>query len=180
LLFFQEINVHNSGSKLQASTSSLPVPDAIRHGLRRATPADAGAVRDLTRAAYAKWVPRLGREPLPMSADTEKAVRDHIVDLLILDGLAVALIEMAPEPDHLLIVNIAVSPDFQGQGYGRALLVHAEAFSRSLGLEELRLYTSIHLTENVKLYERMGYRVDREEEAAPHLGVFVYMSKHLC
>jgi len=35
------------------------------------------------------------------------------------------------------------------------------------------------LTENVKLYERIGYKVDRKEEASPHLGVFVYMSKRL-
>jgi len=43
----------------------------------------------------------------------------------------------------------------------------------------MRLYTSSRLTENVKLYERVGYKVDREEDVSPHLGVFVYMSKHL-
>ena len=48
----------------------------------------------------------------------------------------------------------------------------------SLGLKELRLYTSVHLAENVKLSERIGYKVDREA-ASPHLGVFVYMSKRL-
>ena len=114
-----------------------------------------------------------------MTADYEAAVRDHVVDVLRLDGEMAALIEMEPEADHLLVVNIAVSPSHQGKGYGRALLTHAEAFTRSLGLAELRLYTSVHLTENVKLYERVGYKVDREEEASPHLGVFVYMSKRL-
>jgi ribosomal protein S18 acetylase RimI-like enzyme len=159
--------------------SPSPLTDAIRAGLHRATPADAAAVRDLTRSAYAKWVPLLGREPLPMTADYDVAVRDHIVDMLHLDGKLAALIEMHPEADHLLVVNVAVSPTCQGHGYGRALLVHAEGLARSLGLEELRLYTSVHLTANVKLYERVGYKVDREEEAASHLGVFVYMSKRL-
>jgi hypothetical protein len=37
--------------------------------LRQATAADAGAIRDLTREAYAKWVPLIGREPKPMTAD---------------------------------------------------------------------------------------------------------------
>jgi ribosomal protein S18 acetylase RimI-like enzyme len=166
-------------SKRVLPVSPPPLNDAIQTGLRRAIPADAAAVRDLTQAAYAKWVPLLGREPLPMTADYDAAVRDHIVDMLHLDGKLAALIEMFPEADHLLIVNVAVSPAYQGYGYGRALLVHAEGLARSLGLEELRLYTSIHLTDNVKLYERVGYKVDREEEAAPNLGVFVYMSKRL-
>ena len=156
-----------------------PLTDAIRAGLHRATAADAAAVRDLTRAAYAKWVPVLGREPKPMTADYEVAVRDHIVDMLHLDGEPAALIEIRPEADHLLIVNVAVSPAYQGRGLGRALLAHAEELTRLLGLGEVRLYTSAHLTENVKLYERAGYKVDREEEASPHLGVFVYMSKPL-
>lgn len=160
-------------------TSRSPLTDTIRTGLCRATSVDASTVRDLVRAAYAKWVPLLGREPKPMTADYEAAVRNHVVDVLRLDGEAAALIEMEPEDDHLLVVNVAVSPDHQGRGYGRALLAHAEEFAISLGLKELRLYTSVHLTENVKLYERVGYKVDREEEASPHLGVFVYMSKRL-
>ena len=164
-------------SKSLASPSPLTV--AVRKGLCRATSADSPAVRDLVRAAYAKWVPLLGREPKPMTADYDVAVRDHTVDVLRLDGKATALIEMEPKADHLLIVNVAVSPDHQGRGYGHALLAHAEEFARSLGLKELRLYTSVHLTENVKLYERVGYKVDREEEASPQLGVFVYMSKSL-
>lgn len=160
-----------------ASPPSLT--DTIRAGLRRAAPADAGAVRDLTRAAYAKWVPVLGREPKPMTADYDVAVRNHFVDMLHLDGELAALIVMHPEADHLLIVNVAVSPNHQCRGYGRALLIHAEEVARFFGLEEMRLYTSVHLTENVKLYQRMGYKVDREEEISSHLGVFVYMSKSL-
>src|SRR5579872_399401 len=166
-------------SSPERPASSYPPTDTIRAGLRRATPEDAAAVRDLTRAAYAKWVPVLGREPKPMTADYNVAVRDHMIDTLYLDGEPAALIEMHPEADHLLIVNVAVLPAYRGRGYGRALLAHAEELTRSLGLPELRLYTSSRLTENVKLYQRVGYKVDREEEASPHLGVFVYMSKRL-
>nr|WP_206667608.1 hypothetical protein [Roseomonas nepalensis] len=41
----------------------------------------------------------------------------------------------------------------------------------------MRLYTNGRFTENVNLYERVGYRVEREETS--HLGVAVYMSKPL-
>jgi GNAT superfamily N-acetyltransferase len=163
----------------EPKSSQHPLTDAIRTALRRATPSDAPAVRDLTRAAYAKWVPVLGREPLPMTADYDAAVRDHIVDMLHLDEKLVALIEMDPKTDHLLIVNVAVSPAYQGRGYGRAFLAHAEELALSIGLGELRLYTNAHFSENVKLYERVGYKVDRKEEASAHLGVFVYMTKRI-
>lgn len=102
-----------------------PLTDEVRAGLRRATAADAAAVRDLTRAAYAEWVPVLGREPKPMGADYDAAVRDHVVDLLHLDGELAALAEMRPEADRLLVVNVAVLPAHQGRGHGRALMAHA-------------------------------------------------------
>ena len=35
----------------------------VAEALRQAVAADAPAIRDLTRAAYAKWVPLIGREP---------------------------------------------------------------------------------------------------------------------
>jgi len=170
--------MRNQPSPSRNLASSYPLTDAIRAGLRHAAPADAAAVRDLTRAAYAKWVPVIGREPRPMTTDYDVAVRDHMVDLLHLDNELVALIEMRPEVDHLLIVNVAVSPAYQGHGYGRALLAHAEELARSLGLGEVRLYTNGSFTDNVKLYKRVGYRVDREE-VHPQLGVAVYMSKRL-
>ena len=149
-----------------------------RAAVRRAGPTDAAAIRELTRAAYAKWVPVIGREPRPMTADYDMAVRDHLVDLLEVGGKTAALIEMAPGADHLLVVNVAVAPAFQGHGHGRALMAHAEEVARSLGLGEVRLYTNGRFAENLRLYGRLGYRVDREE-VHPQLGVAVYMSKRL-
>ncbi len=161
----------------QAESSQTP-KDAGHKTLRRATTADAVTVRELTRAAYAKWVPILGREPRPMTADYDAALREHLIDLLRADGDAVALIEMAPTADHLLIVNVAVVPAEQGRGHGRALMAHAEEVARSLKLSEVRLYTNALFAENIRLYGRLGYRVDREEQH-PQFGVAVHMSKRL-
>jgi GNAT superfamily N-acetyltransferase len=145
--------------------------------LRRAVASDAAAVRALTRAAYAKWVPLIGREPKPMGADYEKAVVAHRVDLAWVGDELAALIETIPASDHLLIENVAVAPAFQGRGLGRFLMAHAERLAAGLGVAEMRLYTNQRFAENVRLYLALGYRIDREEESA--LGVTVHMSKAL-
>jgi hypothetical protein len=86
--------------------------------IRRARQDNAAAIRELTRSAYAKWVPLIGREPTSMSADYDGAVREHMIDLLFVDAELTALIETVSRPDHLLIANVAVSPTFQGRSYG--------------------------------------------------------------
>ena len=146
--------------------------------LRRAVAEDATAIRELTRAAYAKWVPLIGREPRPMTVDYEAAVRRHRFDLLHVDGALAALIETVAEADNLLIVNVAVSPAVQGRGLGRRLLAHAEGLAAAAGFGEVRLYTNKLFEENVQLYLRVGYGIDREEDA-PGLGTAVYMSKRI-
>lgn len=145
--------------------------------LRRAALDDAPAIRELTRAAYAKWVPVIGREPVPMATDYAEAVRNHFIDLLYVGGKLAALIQTVPETDHLLIENVAVSPAFQRRGCGRMLMAHAERLAASLGFRETRLYTNPLFVGNVQLYLRLGYRVDREEPFKG--GVTVYMSKRL-
>jgi ribosomal protein S18 acetylase RimI-like enzyme len=143
---------------------------------RRAGPDDAAAVAALTRRAYAKWVPILGREPLPMTADYDRAVAEHLVDLVEKGGELVALVEMSVEPDHLLIVNVAVDPALQGEGLGSKLLVHAETVARQHDRTLMRLYTNRLMAVNIALYQRHGYTIDRIEERAPNWFT-VHMSK---
>ena len=148
-------------------SETLEVPQAVA--------SDAAEVRKLTRDAYAKWVPLIGREPKPMTADYAEAVRNHRIDLLHLEGTLAALIETIAEADHLLVENVAVSPAFQGQGLGRKLMARAEQLAAAAGYREIRLYTNKLFAENVALYRRLGYRIDREEVLAH--GIAVHMSK---
>ena len=145
--------------------------------ISRATPADAAAVRQFVRDAYAKWVPLMGREPLPMLADYDLAVREHEVDLACVDGVLVALVEVIVHPDHLFIENLAVAPGQQRRGLGRYLLAHAERRAIALAVPEMRLLTSRIMAGNVALYQSSGYRIDRTEPFRG--GVTVYMSKSI-
>jgi GNAT superfamily N-acetyltransferase len=145
--------------------------------VRRAIDADVDAVRDLTRAAYTKWVPTIGREPKPMTADYAAAVRNHRIDLVHRDGRLVALIQMIDDVDHLLIENIAVAPAYQGCGLGKKLLAHAERIARSWGYATVRLYTNKIFAENIQLYLTQGYTIDSEETLTG--GIVVHMSKQI-
>jgi ribosomal protein S18 acetylase RimI-like enzyme len=143
--------------------------------LRVAREQDAEAIRTLTREAYAKWVAVTGREPLPMRIDYNEAVRKHRFDLLYDGGVLAALIETVPDGDYLLIQNVAVAAGAQGRGFGKRLLKHAEELAASSGLQGTRLYTNKLFVANLRLYEALGYRVDREEEL--NGGIAVHMSK---
>jgi GNAT superfamily N-acetyltransferase len=153
------------------------MPDAIVLELRRAGPADAEAIAALTREAYAKWVPVIGRPPKPMTADYDLAVRAHLIDLLTAGGALVALVECIRAPDHLLIENLAVSPSHQGRGYGRSMLLHAEDLARKLGLAEVRLYTNKLFAANITFYDKHGYHLDGETSFKD--GFIVHMSRRL-
>ena len=144
-------------------TRNAATSDATAAELRRAVPADAVAVQELTRKAYAQWVPVIGREPMPMKADYNAALREHLVDLFYVEGRLAALIETIPQADHLLIENVAVLPALQGRGLGRRLMAHAEALAISLELPEMRLYTNKHFATNIRLYLAVGYRVGSRE-----------------
>ena len=145
--------------------------------IRSAVLADAASIRALTRAAYAKWVALIGWEPLPMQADYERAVSEHTIDLLIVDGVLAGLVETIPRPDHLWIENVAVAPEQQGRGFGRLLLAHAERRAIQAGRSEIRLLTNQAFAANLELYARRGYTVNRTEPFRE--GTIVHMSKRI-
>ncbi|PIK69019.1 GNAT family N-acetyltransferase [Methylobacterium frigidaeris] len=145
--------------------------------LRSATKEDVPRIEALVRAAYAKWIPVIGREPVPMIADYALAVRVNRFGLLERDGSLLALIETIPRADHLWVENLAVAPARRGQGLGRWMLQRAEDDGRALGHTMMRLVTNQAFAGNVEFYRRAGFAVEREEPFRG--GVAVYLGKVL-
>jgi ribosomal protein S18 acetylase RimI-like enzyme len=133
--------------------------------IRQATEDDLPAVVDLVERAYEPWIERIGRRPAPMDSDYAALIGAGEVHLLDDGGRTVGLVIVRDLGDHLVIDNVAVDPDHQGRGHGRALLAFAERRAAELGLTELRLYTNALMTENIALYRRLGWRdYDRHSE----------------
>ena len=133
--------------------------------LRRALPADAPVVADCVNAAYAHWVPRIGRKPWPMLQDYRLVVETEHVVLAEAQGEVAGILVLCETPEGLLLDNVAVFPGRKGQGIGRALLIHAEQEAKARGHASLYLYTNEKMTENIAMYTRAGYvEYERRQE----------------
>ena len=125
--------------------------------IRPADPGDAEIVRTLVQHAYAPWIPRLGRVPGPMKDDYALRIAAAQLWVLEQDGKIVGLVVLEEQPESLLLENIAVLPSEQGQGYGRMLMAFAEQEAARRGFPQLQLCTNARLTENIALYEHLGF-----------------------
>ena len=131
-------------------------PSGAAHSIRPAHRAEAAAAEALVQRAYGHYVARIGRRPPPMDDDYPALVAAGEVWLLVDDRLA-GLVVLRTVDEYLLVDNVAVDPERQGEGLGRALLAFAEHEARLRELDELRLYTNVAMTENIALYRQLGW-----------------------
>jgi GNAT superfamily N-acetyltransferase len=138
--------------------------DKIRH----ATMADRPAIEAIVQAAYAPYVPRIGREPAPMTDDYAARInarQAHVLESFTQEdgGRIRGLVVLVPEAAGMRLDNIAVDPTAQGSGFGGRLLAFAEDAARQAGYRVIRLYTNAAMTENIARYLRIGYVETRRD-----------------
>jgi GNAT superfamily N-acetyltransferase len=142
---------------------------------RVATAQDRPAVEAIVKAAYSPYVSRIGRKPGPMLDDYGALIREGRVYVVGHGGAVQAILVLIPEQDAMLLDNVAVAPDAQGSGLGRAMLEFAERAAMDAGYGTIRLYTNEAMTENLELYGKIGYaETHRAEEKGLRR---VYMAK---
>lgn len=125
--------------------------------IRKATAADAARVTAIARAAYAKYIPRMGREPPPMLADFPALIAQGVVVVVESAGELGGYLIAWPQADAYLIDNIAVDPSHQGAGLGRALMDYAIGEAKRQNLPAVQLYTNVAMTENIAIYGHLGF-----------------------
>lgn len=145
--------------------------------LRRATADDRPTVEAIVEAAYSHYIARIGSKPGPMLDDYAAQIAAGRVHVMEHDGAVKGLLVLIPEPDAMLLDNVAVDPSAQGLGLGREMMRFAEDAARHAGYKAIRLYTNAMMTENIALYTRIGYiETHRVVEKGLHR---VYMIKQL-
>ncbi|MFS0852630.1 GNAT family N-acetyltransferase [Microbacterium sp. 179-I 3D4 NHS] len=124
------------------------------------TEADAGEVLTIQRAAFVSEAQIYGSADMPPLTQTLEEMRAELRMGTGLgarvDGRLVGAIRFRETEDLLLIGRIAIAPDMQGSGIGRALLQAAEQ-SSSAPVSEL--FTGSLSEANLRLYESCGYEV---------------------
>jgi predicted N-acetyltransferase YhbS len=145
--------------------------------VRLAIAGDVEAIAGIVERAYGVYVERIGMRPGPMDADHAEKVRRGLVSVADEGGEVVGLIALVEFADRLLIENVAVDPDRQGEGIGGSLLEFAEETARAAGIDTVTLFTHEKMSENLALYARLGY----EEAERRNEGSFsrVFLSKRL-
>ena len=124
--------------------------------------------------AYTKYVDRLdGKRLPPMDVDYEEEIAAFPVWVAESENEIVGGLIVMFEDDYMTIANVAVHPDFQGNGLGRGLLDFAESEAQRRGYAEIRLATHVLLTENVSFYRHLGWsEIGRDDTR-------IYMKKNI-
>jgi ribosomal protein S18 acetylase RimI-like enzyme len=130
----------------------------VMAAIRAAGRSDLTGVQACVGAAFGPYVAAIGKPPAPMLADYRSLVSSGRVHLVEGDQTVRGLIVLEPKPDQLFIDVLAVRPELQRHGIGRALMAFAETMARQRALAEVSLYTHALMTPALAFYERLGYR----------------------
>jgi len=109
-------------------------------------------------SAYATYQPRMNGERLPpMDVDYLLEIKNYPTWVVEQGGEIAGGLIMMFENNRASIANIAVDPNFQGQGIGGALMKFAESKAREKQFSTLQLATHVLLKENISLYRHLGW-----------------------
>lgn len=132
--------------------------------LRLAQAADSGQLAEIARAAYGKYLDMVDEPPAPILLDYDRVAavgRTHVAHV---GGRILGMVTVEPDGRWLILRNLAVRPDLQGQGIGKRLVTLVEDMARSSGRDGVRLWTRAEMTDNVAFYQALGYVLTHSEK----------------
>ena len=122
---------------------------------------EADQIKAISVAAYTMYIDRIGKPPAPMLDDFSEMMQRYPVFVAVQENTIVGILVLMPGADGILMDNVAIHPDKQGQGLGRALIEFAENYARDRGYSHLDLYTNELMHENIRLYKALNYTETR-------------------
>ena len=124
---------------------------------RTAAVVDAAKVTRCLENAYEDAISRI--EDLPdVTAGIADDIKTHRV-MLAISGGVVGVIVFDQVDDAIMVFNLAVAPEAQGQGVARQLMQFAEEEAQARNLSKLKLRTHKMMKDTIAMYRHMGWKV---------------------
>jgi len=143
-----------------------------------ARPGDAEAILALQMIAYEREARRYDDWTIPPLVETLDSVRqqiaEHVVLKAIVDGRLAGSVRGVVTDGVCEVCRLSVDPALQRRGIGSALLAAIE--QRFPGIEAFELFTGNRSVENLRLYDRHGYRHARTTVLSPAVSL-VFLRK---
>lgn len=112
----------------------------------------------------------------PLTQRLEQLIQEYDKGLILKavnNGVIIGSVRAYTKDSTLYVGKLIVSPVFQGQGIGTKLLAKIE---KLLDHKRCELFTSSKSSRNIKLYQRVGYKIFKEEKVSDNLK-FIYLEK---
>ena len=128
--------------------------------IRVAETGDIPRLQAIACGAYSVYVEKMGRPPAPIHADFQTHIDDDTVFVATAGGDITGYVILCNIDDKWWLDNIATSPNHQGLGIGRLLVIAAEGWLAHR-TDHVHLYTNTAMSKNIVWYQRLGYKRTR-------------------
>ncbi len=139
---------------------------------------DLKEILDLQYLAYQSEAALFGTKDIPPLKQTLDEVTDEynsgvVLKMLDENNRIIGSVRAKESKGTVFIGKLMVHPDFRGNRYGTMLLKEVEEYFPKKRYE---LFTSTRSVSNIRLYEKLGYKIFDEKPIDDEL-TFVYMEK---
>ena len=146
--------------------------------IKKAQKEDLEKILELQYLAYQSEAKLFGNMDIPPLKQTIEEVYDEFHKGIILkavdeEGLIIGSVRAYQENGTVYIGELMVHPKMQKKGIGTKLLLEIENVYPN---QRYELFTSTKSINNIRLYEKLGYKIFKEEAVLKDL-IFVYMRK---
>ncbi len=130
--------------------------------------------------AYKSEAALFGTDDIPpLKQKIEEVIGEYergtILKLVDNDNVIIGSVRAKEENGTVYIGKLMVHPDHRGKGYGTRLLTEIEKY---FSCKRCELFTSTRSVDNIRLYEKNGYKEYKREAISNEL-IFVYMEKYI-
>ena len=139
---------------------------------------DLQEILNLQYIAYQTEAALFSSNDIPPLKQTLNEVEDEYRNGIILkivdkNNVIIGSIRANASNGNVFIGKLMVHPDYRNNGYGTKLLLAIEEYFQNMRYE---LFTSTKSVNNIRLYEKLGYKIFKQEVIDDEL-TFVYLEK---